>query len=425
MPAGHPTVSIPNVILIPRVRSSHRRAGLKRGLLAALLALAGHGLFLLLMLFISLLQLHLPPIKRPPAKSQVVLRGLSQEQWAQNRGEAPKASEDNNARAVKERKKDEKKPDPEAEPKGQVVAVPPGNNEVDPNAKYVSESSNKVAKQTRAKETDPFYRNPMNKRTSTKPAEGNGTDATEKEQVAGNNGIGKDDRPLREGAQKRAFELPDQKKQTELAMRTKDPSESGANVPNARDEAEAIQGNSNRLLIQPGNEGGGEEQSQGRAGTPGVANLIPSPAVLDKLTGAAANDHLDDVEEGDGTYLNTKEWKYASFFNRVKQSVSQQWNPGAQLRLRDPTGNIYGGRDRYTVLNVALTNQGNVREIYVEKSCGLDFLDLEAIQAFERAQPFPNPPPGLVQADSSVRFQFGFFLEMSGRPRMRLFRAND
>ena len=56
---------------------------------------------------------------------------------------------------------------------------------------------------------------------------------------------------------------------------------------------------------------------------------------------------LDNVDEGEGTYLNTKEWKYASFFNRVKQSVSQQWNPGQQLRLRDPTGNIYGGRDRY------------------------------------------------------------------------------
>jgi len=49
--------------------------------------------------------------------------------------------------------------------------------------------------------------------------------------------------------------------------------------------------------------------------------------VLDKITGAAANDHLQDVDEGDGTYLNTKEWKFASFFNRVKQSVSQQWNP--------------------------------------------------------------------------------------------------
>lgn len=422
MPPGHPTVSIPDVILIPRKRPSNR-AGLKRGLLATLLALGGHGLFLLLMLFISLLQLHLPPLKRPQGKSQVVLRGMSAEQWAQNRGEPPQTAEDKTNRQIREKKPEEKKPDPEAEPKGQVVAVPPGNNEVDPNAKFVSESSNKVAKQTRAKETDPFYRNAMPKRTSTNPNEGNGTDAVDKAQLSGNDGIGQDDRPLREGAQKQMIEVPDQKKNTEIAMRTTEPG-AGANISN-RNETEAISGNSDRLNIQPGDPGAGEDTSQGRAGTPGVANLVPSPAVLDKITGAAANDHLDDVEEGEGTYLNTKEWKYASFFNRVKQSVSQQWNPGQTLRLRDPTGNIYGGRDRYTVLAVTLTNSGNVREIYVEKSCGLDFLDLEAIQAFERSQPFPNPPPGLVQADSSVRFQFGFFLEMSGRPRMRLFRAND
>src|SRR5918912_1221121 len=100
-----------------------------------------------------------------------------------------------------------------------------------------------------------------------------------------------------------------------------------------------------------GNKGIGEDVSQGRAGQRGVANLRPSPAVLDKITGAAANDHLADVDEGEGTYLNTKEWKYASFFNRVKQSVGMHWNPGDLLRKRDPTGNMFGGRDRYTMVN--------------------------------------------------------------------------
>ena len=137
------------------------------------------------------------------------------------------------------------------------------------------------------------------------------------------------------------------------------------------------------------------------------------------------NDHLQDVEEGDGTYLNTREWKYASFFNRVKQSVGQQWRPQSTLRLRDPTLQIYGGRDRYTIVQVTLSPEGRLKDVYVEKSCGVDFLDLEAIKAFERASPFPNPPPGLLAADSTVRFQFGFFLEMSGRPGLRLFRSTD
>jgi hypothetical protein len=50
---------------------------------------------------------------------------------------------------------------------------------------------------------------------------------------------------------------------------------------------------------------------------------------------------------------------------------------------------------------------------------------VEAVKAFERAQPFPNPPPGLLATDQTVKFQFGFFLELTGRPGMRLFRSAD
>ena len=182
-------------------------------------------------------------------------------------------------------------------------------------------------------------------------------------------------------------------------------------------------GNSKRLRIQEGEEGSGEDEgSEGHVGQQGRANLMPSQAVMDQIIGAAPNDHLKDVEEGDGTYLNTREWKYSSFFNRVKQGVSRHWDPNAVLIRRDPTGTTYAGRDRHTMVNVTLDERGNVEAITIEKSCGLDFLDLEAVNSFKRAQPFPNPPPGLLEEDSKVRFQFGFFMDMGGGPRMRLFR---
>lgn len=197
----------------------------------------------------------------------------------------------------------------------------------------------------------------------------------------------------------------------------------GANVANRR-EREAVQGNAERLDMRPGGSEGGEQNqaSPGKMGAPGVASLTPSMAVLDKIVGAAPNDRLKDVDEGDGTYLNTREWKFSSFFNRVKQSVGMHWDPSTFLRQRDPTGSIYGGRDRYTLLEVVLTERGTVKDISVQKSSGLDFLDLAAIASFEKAQPFPNPPPGLVTGDSTVRFTFGFFLEMGSSPRLRMFR---
>jgi TonB family protein len=221
-----------------------------------------------------------------------------------------------------------------------------------------------------------------------------------------------------------ALEIPNQQARSELAIRAPTVGGVGPVVAN-RAEVEAMKGNSKRLNLQLGAVGAEPDGSEGRAGAEGAVNLIPSPAVLDSISGAAANDHLQDVDEGDGTFLNTREWKYASFFNRVKQSVGQQWNPNAQLRLRDPTLQVYGGRDRQTLLQVTLTADGHLKEAWVERSSGLDFLDLEAVKAFERAQPFPNPPSGLVAADQTVHFQFGFYLELSGRPGLRLFRAQD
>jgi TonB family protein len=398
----------------------------KRGALAAVGAIVGHLGFVCLLLFLSLFKLNVPDGQNKKSPRAVVIRGVSSQQWAANRGEPQPIEANGPQPSRREKSKTEKKKEktPEPNPAGQVVDVAPGNEQVDPDAKYLAESNNAVKKESKAKDQTAFYRNAAPRRTSPNPSEGEGADAIDKAQVAGNNGIGSDDRPLLEKAtrQKTVIEVPTQQAHSEVAMREK--TNGPGAVINNRNESESIEGNSDRLRLVPGTEGA-DDSSAGKTGLPGVSNLMPSPAVLDKISGAAANDHLKDLDEGEGTYLNTKEWKYASFFNRVKQSVGMHWNPSAPLRTRDPTGNIYGGRDRYTVLNVTLNERGNVKEIFVEKSSGLDFLDLEAIKSFERAQPFPNPPPGLVQNDTSVKFSFGFFLEMSGTPKMRLFRQAD
>lgn len=362
----------------------------------------------------------MPAVDRP-----VVMRPLSTNQWQKNRGAAQDQKTALQQQKTREEKKvaEAEKKKPEELPKGQVVDVAPGNNQQDPDADYLAETNNKVKKQTRAKEQSPFYRNAMPQRTTSTPQQGTGSDDAEREQLAGNDGLGNDDRPLAdESLRKRVFEVPDVKARQEIAMKT-DPSKVGPGLDISNQaESDAVQGNSDRFKVAPGSEGGAEESSQGKRGKSGVANLMPSAAVMDKITGAAPNDRLSDVDEGEGTFLSTKEFKFASFFNRVKQSVGMHWDPNTSIRQRDPSGQIYGGRDRYTVLSVTLNESGRLKDVFVEKSCGLDFLDLEAIRSFERAQPFPNPPPGLVSGDSTVKFSFGFFLDMSGGPRMRLFR---
>jgi TonB family protein len=77
-------------------------------------------------------------------------------------------------------------------------------------------------------------------------------------------------------------------------------------------------------------------------------------------------------------------------------------------------------KDRYTVLQVTLDKSGTLKKMITSKRSGLDFLDREARRAFKRAHPFPNPPSALVAEGGEVRFQFGFYFELSsGKHRFR------
>ena len=74
-----------------------------------------------------------------------------------------------------------------------------------------------------------------------------------------------------------------------------------------------------------------------------------------------------------------------------------------------------------TVLQVALQPDGSLKSVEVSRSSGVDFLDVEAVAAFRRAGPFPNPPRGLVDGDTGlIDFPFGFHIEFSRRSRLRL-----
>ncbi len=160
---------------------------------------------------------------------------------------------------------------------------------------------------------------------------------------------------------------------------------------------------------------------------PGAApSLTPSQHQLARAIGSGTQDHLKDIDEGDETALNAKKWKFASFFNRVKSQVREHWRPADVYRRRDPTGSIYGNKDRYTLLRVQLKPDGSLANVVLETPSGVEFLDDEAIEAFKQAQPFPNPPPQLVDASSGmIDFRFGFYFEISGAPRFKIFRYNS
>lgn len=154
-----------------------------------------------------------------------------------------------------------------------------------------------------------------------------------------------------------------------------------------------------------------------------LRDLKPNNGVLQKVIPGAFPDYLKDIDRGNQTLLKTKEWKYASFFNRVKRAVAQHWHPDREYTRRDPKGNVYGFKTRTTILHILLHPNGSLKKIILQRPCGLTFLDDEAIKAFREAAPFPNPPRRLVNRKTrQIAFRFGFIFEILRSPRWRVIR---
>lgn len=122
---------------------------------------------------------------------------------------------------------------------------------------------------------------------------------------------------------------------------------------------------------------------------------------------------LRDIDEGERTLLNRKHTRYWTFFDRMKRQLQREWNPGREYNKRDPYRNIYGVKDRYTVVNLTLNADGTVQKLHLAQSSGLDFYDDEAIRALLAAAPFPNPPEGLKDEDGLIHIRYGFYLQIS------------
>jgi TonB family protein len=157
--------------------------------------------------------------------------------------------------------------------------------------------------------------------------------------------------------------------------------------------------------LQKGTQGAG-------GGSPQVPNLKPTAEALERALGGGSVDHLEEVESGDETALSAKRWVYATFFNRLKRQVAQNWDPATVWRRTDPDGNKNGFKTRVTEVRVSLGAKGDLAKIVVTNPSGVPELDEEAVRSFHAAAPFPNPPDGLVNKDGQITFAFSFFFEI-------------
>ena len=229
----------------------------------------------------------------------------------------------------------------------------------------------------------------------------------------------------RRGARERARQ-PGKVKPKERSKVVSEASDSAE--PSAPDQAQEQSASARRSEPRPASEDG--QQAPRSVVREGLDRDLLMPVTtrsqrLAQLQGASGafstDDYLPDVmEEAEDTILRSNKYRYADFFYRVKEAVRRHWHPDRVYRQRDPTGRVYGVKDRYTVLRVTLDEGGHLRDLLTTKDSGLSFLDDEAVGAFRRAQPFPNPPSGMLDELGRVVFQFGFYFELSsGRQRFK------
>ncbi len=129
-----------------------------------------------------------------------------------------------------------------------------------------------------------------------------------------------------------------------------------------------------------------------------------------QLSIAQTNDFIEDIPLGDMTRLNTTEYKYYGFYHRIKQKLEQYWGNSLEekaKRLFRKGRRMPANENKITSLIITLDGKGNIIDILIKGTSGITELDDAAVEAFNRAGPFPNPPRGMIK-NGKTTIEWGF-----------------
>lgn len=133
-----------------------------------------------------------------------------------------------------------------------------------------------------------------------------------------------------------------------------------------------------------------------------------------KLKGLASNnDFIEDIPLADMTRLNTVEYKYYGFYFRIRQKLEQHWGDSLRKqaeKMWKSGRRLASDENKITALRITIDQGGNILEVKVKSTSGINELDNAAIESFNRAGPFPNPPSGLIK-NGRAQIEWGFVVK--------------
>ncbi len=129
-----------------------------------------------------------------------------------------------------------------------------------------------------------------------------------------------------------------------------------------------------------------------------------------KATVSASNDYIQDIALGDFTQVNTTEFKFYGFYHRIRQKLEQFWGRSIQEKaaaLHRSGRRLPASEDLITSLKITLDEQGQIVRVKVLSTSGVRELDEAAVESFNKAGPFPNPPKDLlVEGEATIEWGF-------------------
>jgi TonB family protein len=130
--------------------------------------------------------------------------------------------------------------------------------------------------------------------------------------------------------------------------------------------------------------------------------------------GNVAQDYVKGVKESERTLLNTKEYVFFGYFQRIRERLDRAWVPILRqrlLKLYRKGRHLASDTDHSTRVLVVLNSEGEVTHVKVINESGTSDLDDAAVSAFNEAGPFPNPPRGIINPNGEVEIPWEFILK--------------
>ena len=146
------------------------------------------------------------------------------------------------------------------------------------------------------------------------------------------------------------------------------------------------------------------KRSKGTTGKPGQAGA--EQALID-----------DSLAEGAENILNTRSSRFYSFYARLQEAIGPLWSSKAQeipRQIRLPS------RDYITRVEVVLDADGQLQDVRVFESAGVEAFDRVVIESWRKVARFPNPPRQLLEKDGFLHMGWTFTFRLESGSGLRV-----